>query len=68
MRVYTFNGMKLNINGKEFGPTKRNARMEAELEGNIDFLEMENLIKATNYKREVFRVTSKGYKFADKLS
>lgn len=68
LRVYTFNGMKLNINGEEFGPTKRNARLEAELEGDIDFLEMENLIKATDYKREVFRVTSKGYKFADKLS
>ena len=68
LRVYTFNGMKLNINGEEFGPTKKNARIEAELEENIDFLEMENLIKATDYKREVFRVTSKGYKFADKLS
>jgi len=68
LRVYTFNGMKLNINGEEFGSTKRNARTEAELEENINFLEMENLIKATDYKREIFRVTSKGYKFVDELS
>jgi hypothetical protein len=67
LRMHTLGGLKLQTNKKAFGSEKREARMEAQLEEVIDKLEELNLIKATNYKREVFRVTAKGYEFADRL-
>jgi hypothetical protein len=53
-------------NGKSYGSEKRDARVESELEEIIDQLERLSLIKATSFKREIFKVTAKGYELADK--
>ena len=67
IKFYSFAGLALQTNGKSFGSEKRDPRFEAELEHAIESLEQLGLIGATSYKRDVFRVTAKGYSIADIL-
>lgn len=65
LKLNTLGGMKVQANGKTFGSEKRDPRIEAELEEAIAKLESLGLLKATNYKREVFRVTATGFRVAE---
>ena len=49
------------ITNKSYNPN--NAREEAELENAIDVLENNSYIKATDYKRDFFKVTKAGYDY-----
>jgi hypothetical protein len=67
MRVNLISGLIVQTNGKNFGSDKRNPRLDASLEAALTSLENEGLVEAGNYKREVFRVTAKGYRVADMI-
>ncbi len=66
MVLKVMGGPVYQVNGKGY-QVKNNRREEAILEQAIEILESNNLIEATSYKREVFKVTAKGFEIADKL-
>ena len=67
MRLNMLNGLTLQSNGKTFGSEKRDPRVEASLEAAMSELENEGLLQAASYKREIFKVTARGYEVADTL-
>lgn len=68
LRIYSFNGLSVTTNGKSFGSEKRDPKVEAEIEEALNNLEQYGLIYTNSYKREVFRVTAKGYRVAELLN
>jgi hypothetical protein len=60
-------GFLVRTNDKSFG-NSGNPRDRATWEGAIDELEALFLIKATSSKRELFRVTEKGYQVAERIT
>lgn len=57
-------GLSVQSGKKSYAPNT--AREEAELEDAIETLERYGYIKATNYKRDFFKVTKSGYDFFEK--
>ncbi|HZK61465.1 MAG TPA: toll/interleukin-1 receptor domain-containing protein, partial [Anaerovoracaceae bacterium] len=62
----TFSGLNVSANGNEF-VLSHDRRGEVRWEDAVCELQRDGFIKATNYKKEVFQVTSKGYDAADHL-
>lgn len=60
----TRSGTSITTHGVDF-TIKDTAREYARWKAAVEKLERYNLIQATNYKREVFKVTAQGYKVAD---
>jgi len=56
-------GYSVETNGHEFGTDKYDPRIIASLEEAIQQLEEYELIISTNNKRDLFRITAKGYKY-----
>ena len=54
-------GLTIQSGNKSYKPN--NAREEAELEDVIEKLEINEFIKAMSYKRQIFKVTKKGYDY-----
>lgn len=65
MAIMTLGGYQVQTNGKSFGTERYDARAQAEINETIEELERYDLIRPTNYKREMFTITANGYKFAD---
>jgi hypothetical protein len=61
----TLGGYIVQTNGKNFGSDRYDARRQAQLNSIIEELENKDLIRAANSKREIFRITAKGYEVAD---
>lgn len=59
----TLSGITIQSGNKSYIPN--NSREEAELDNAIDVLENNAYIKSTSYKREIFKVTKKGYDYFD---
>lgn len=57
----TLEGIRIQIEEDSYVPN--NAREEAELENVIDLLESYGYIKSSDYKRDLFKVTKKGYDY-----
>lgn len=57
----TLSGLSVQSGKKSY--LANNAREEAELDNVIEVLESNNYIKATSYKREIFKVTKYGYNY-----
>ena len=68
MMLRSLNGLHLQAGPKEMLPSRADARTVAQWTAAVDTLEDLGLIKAANYKREVFRVTAEGYEAADQIS
>ena len=59
----TTTGKIIQTNGKKFNGD--NPRERAQWESALEELERENLIKSTNFKKESFKITKRGYEVAD---
>jgi len=59
--IRSLSGLSIQSGNKSYNPN--NAREEAELENAIDVLENNSYIKATDYKRDFFKVTKAGYDY-----
>lgn len=57
----TLEGIRIQVGEDSYVPN--NAREEAELENVIDLLENYGYIRSSDYKRDFFKVTKKGYDF-----
>ena len=60
----TLEGIRIQVGEDSYVPN--NAREEAELENVIDSLENYGYIRSSDYKRDFFKVTKKGYDFFEK--
>lgn len=67
MKVRTFGGLTVQTNNKNMVTAPNDGRCEALWEGAVDELLDHDLIADFGYKREVFRVTRRGYEVADLL-
>jgi len=68
LAVRLLGGYQVQTNGKCFGSGKNDRRGMAEINATIEELENYDLIRSMNYKREIFEITDKGYKIADKIT
>lgn len=59
--IKSLSGLSIQSGNKSYNPS--NAREEAELENAIEVLENNYYIKATDYKRDFFKVTKTGYDY-----
>lgn len=67
LRTSSFDGLSISTNNKQINEVG-NPRDESLWESALDELEKHDLIRASNYNRESFKVTNKGFDFADKLN
>ena len=65
--IRTFGGLSVSAGGREFAEAG-DRRSEARWEAAIEELERVGFVKALTYKREIFEVTYRGYKFVDAVS
>jgi hypothetical protein len=68
LAVALLGGYQVQTNGKSFGSGKNDGREMAEINAAIEELEDYDLIRPTNYERNIFKITNKGYKIADKIT
>lgn len=59
--IRSLSGLSIQSSNKSYNPN--NAREEAELENAIEVLENNSYIRATDYKRDFFKVTKAGYDY-----
>lgn len=62
--IRTLSGLSVQSGNKSYNPNT--AREEAELEDAINMLESHGYIKATDYKKDFFKVTKSGYDYFEK--
>lgn len=66
MRLQTMGGLRMHANRKQFGEPG-NARSEAKWESALEQLRKEQLLQDVGHKGELFRVTDRGYRVADRI-
>lgn len=66
LKVRTLSGLSVDANGRNF-VSSQERREEARWEAAVDELQKRGLIRATNYKNEVFEITSSGFDAADQI-
>lgn len=66
LRLVFMGGMVIQTNQKGFG--EGDSRERAKWEGALNELEREGLIEAQGYQKEVYKITSEGYKVADLIT
>jgi hypothetical protein len=66
--VVLLGGYQVQTNGKCFGSENNDRRVMAEIKAAIEELENYDLIRSMNIKRNIFEITDKGYKIADKIT
>lgn len=66
LKVRTLSGLSVETNGRNF-VSSQERREEARWEAAVDELQRRGLIRATNYKNEVFEITSGGFDAADQF-
>ena len=66
MRLGYMDGIDITMNNKNIVKEK-NPREIAKWEAVVKELELLELIESINYKREIFKITNKGYAVADSI-
>ena len=67
MAVRVVGGYIVRTNDRNFNPENNNRRETAEIDAAIEELEKLDLIRPTNYERNLFEITDSGFKVADKI-
>jgi len=67
LAVRLLGGYQVQTNGKRIGSGRNDRREMAEIKAAIEELENYDLIRSMNYERNIFEITDKGYKTADKI-